>query len=414
MAGRPLDVSAFSASRPPAVLLGGLNVLRALGLAGIPTIVASSQPDAPVLASRYCAAHLALPPAERREAVLETLLAAGALLSRTLGRKVPLFFTSDDSLDLVQAEREALGRHFLMLLNDPEVADALIEKERFGPFARSRGLPVPRALAWDSLAAWQGPVVVKPRSRIAWDDSPVYRRLFGGAGKARLFASGAEVRAHPVAAQLVHELSFQEYLEGSDRALWSFHGFAAEDGEILAWFIGRKIRTWPELTGFSSYLELARDDKLAALGCEIAARVPLKGVFKLDFKRDRRTGRFGLLEINARFNLWHYLAAKNGINLAQVAYDYLVSGTRPAAFAYATRCRWLSFPLDWRAYRELRARRELGFAAWLGSLLWRPKVYETFAWSDPLPLLRHWALRASRLRRRVTLRFWQWLSSTAS
>src|SRR5262245_35132236 len=148
MAGRPLDVSAFSARRPPVVLLGGLNVLRALGLARIPTIVASSEPDAPVLASRYCSAQLALPPLERREAVLEALLAAGGLLSRSLGRKVPLFFTSDDSLDLVQEQREALGRHFLLLLNDPEPARAMIEKERFGAFAIERGLPVPRALAW--------------------------------------------------------------------------------------------------------------------------------------------------------------------------------------------------------------------------------------------------------------------------
>ena len=413
MSARPLDVSRFDAAKPPVVLLGGLNVLRALGLARIPVIVASSQPDAPVLASRYCAAHLALPSFERRGAVLETLLAAGGLLTGALGRKVPLFYTNDDALDLVQAERDALARHFLLLLNDPQAADALIEKERFGPFAQARGLPVPRAIAWDALDAWHDPVVVKPRSRISWEESPVYRRLFGGAGKARVFASGAEVRANPVAAQLSHELSFQEYLEGSDRELWSFHGFAAEDGELLAWFIGRKIRTSPALTGFSSYLELARDDKLAALGCQVVAQAQLKGVFKLDFKRDARSGRFSLLEINARFNLWHYPAARNGINLPRVAYDYLVSGTRPTASAYGTRWRWLALGLDWRAYRELHGRKALSTARWLWSLLGAPKVYDLFAWSDPLPLLHHWLLKASRLRRRLTLRFWQWLSTAS-
>lgn len=413
MATPPLDLSAFSPQRPPVVLLGGLNVLRALGLARIPAIVASPEPDAPVLASRYCAAHLALPPLERREAVLETLLAAGERLAGALGRPVPLFYCNDDALDLVQAERKALQRHYLLLLNDAPTADALIQKERFSSFAAGRGLPVPRQLDWDSIAAWQGPVVVKPKSRIAWDDSPVYRRLFGGAGKARIFASGAEVRAHPVAAQLAHQLAFQEYLEGGDRDLWSFHGFAAEDGELLAWFIGRKIRTWPGLTGFSSYLELERDDKLAALGCQIAARVPLKGVFKLDFKRDARTGRFSLLEINARFNLWHYPAAKNGINLPQVAYDYLVHGTRPAPTAGSLRWRWLAFGLDWRACRELRGRGELGLPGWLWSLLRSPKVYDLFAWSDPLPFFHHWWLKLARLRRRLTLRFWQWLSTAS-
>jgi D-aspartate ligase len=413
MAASPLDVSPFDAAKPPVVLLGGLNVLRALGMARIPVIVASSQPDTPALASRYCAAHLALPPIERREAVLEALLAAGERLHAALGRPVPLFYCNDDALDLVQSERDALGRHYRLLLNEPLAADAMIDKQRFVAFAAQRGLPVPRQLEWESLGAFDAPVIVKPKSRIGWDDSPVYRRLLGGAGKARVFESGAALRAHPVAAQLAGALAFQEYLEGGDRELWSFHGFAAEGGELLAWFIGRKIRTWPALTGFSSYLELASDDQLAALGRRIVARAPLQGVFKLDFKRDRRSGRFTLLEINARFNLWHYPAAKSGVNLPQVAYRYLVYGERPAAIAATRRCRWLAFGLDWRAFKELHARRELGWAEWLWSLAAAPKVYELFSWSDPLPFARYWLQRAARLPRRLTLRFWRWLSTAS-
>lgn len=410
---RRLDLSAFDAAMPPVVLLGGLNVLRALGLAGIPVIVASPEPDAPVLVSRYCAAHLALPPFERREAVLEALLDAGEGLREALGKPVPLFYTSDDTLDLVQSEREALGRCYRFLLNDPLAAESMIEKERFVSFAARRGLPVPRQLDWNTLAQHDGPVIVKPKSRIAWDESPVYRRLFGGAGKARIFENGAAARANPVAAQLASELAFQEYLQGGDRDLWSFHGFAAEDGEVLAWFIGRKIRTWPALTGFSSYLELACDDKLAALGCQIAARAPLKGVFKLDFKRDRRTGRFVLLEINARFNLWHYPAAKSGINLPQVAYRYLVHGEKPAAISGTRRYRWLAFSLDWRAFKELRAKGDLGWATWLWSLASAPKVYDLFAWSDPLPFVRHWLQRLARVPRRLTMRLSRWLSTAS-
>jgi D-aspartate ligase len=407
MVRRAFDVSAFNAAKPPVMLLGGLNVLRALGLARIPVIVASPEPDAPAFASRYCSARLALPPLERREAVLEMLLDAGRRLLEALGRPVPLLYTSDDSLDLVQSERESLGRYYRLLLNDPLAAEAMIEKERFVTFAARRGLPVPRQLEWHGLAQYDGPVIVKPKSRIAWDESPIYRRLFSGAGKARIFENGAAVRANAVVAQLAGELAFQEYLEGSDRDLWSFHGFATEDGEVLAWFIGRKIRTWPALTGFSSYVELARDDKLAALGCQIAARTPLKGVFKLDFKRDRRTGRFVLLEVNTRFNLWHYPAAKSGINLPQVAYHYLLRGEKPAAISGTLRYRWLAFSLDRRAFKELRARRELGWAAWLWSLASAPKVYDLFAWDDPLPFFRYWT---GRIRAAFSRRMTRWLA----
>jgi hypothetical protein len=58
---------------------------------------------------------------------------------------------------------------------------------------------------------------------------------------------------------------------------------------VLAWFVGRKIRTFPALTGDSSYLRLAHDASLVALGREIARRPWPRGIFKMDFKR-RPTG----------------------------------------------------------------------------------------------------------------------------
>jgi predicted ATP-grasp superfamily ATP-dependent carboligase len=200
---------------------------------------------------------------------------------------------------------------------------------------------------------------------------------------------------------------------GGDDAIWSFHGFAAPGGELLEWFVGRKIRTFPALTGDSSYLRLAHDDGLAALGRDIAARLPLAGIFKMDFKRSAATGRFYLLEINTRFNLWHYLGARNGVNLARVAYEFLTQDRRPEKSNAQTRYRWLSLGLDWRAYRELRARRALSLAAWLLSLARAPKVYDLFAWTDPLPFARYWSARLGRVPHGLTRRFSRWLSTAS-
>jgi D-aspartate ligase len=235
-------------------------------------------------------------------------------------------------------------------------------------------------------------------------------RLFGRAGKALVFDSGRALAEHALAGQLQDDLIIQEYVPGDDRDLWSFHGYADERGELLTWFIGRKLRTYPAHTGVSTYLELAHDDELGEIGRRIAARVPLKGVFKMDFKKNAQSGEWRLLEINARFNLWHYLAARNGVNLPGIAYDYLVHGRRPAAAArYRTRHRWLSLHDDYRAYRDLAGRRELGVLRWLASLAWHPKVYDLFSWSDPGPFLRSLRVRIPRL----TGRLWRWLSTAS-
>ena len=326
------------------MLLGGINLARALGLAGIPVIVAGPEPDDPALASRYVIGRCELPPLASREAVVERLLRAAGELDPAMRTRMPLFYGNDDYLGIVQDFRSALATRYALLLNDEPLARALLRE----PLARS----------------------------------------------------------------LADELTVQEYIPGDDRSIWSFHGFADERGKLIASFVGRKIRTYPALTGDSSYLELAHDEELATLGRTLVPRIGLKGVFKMDFKRHAASGRFYLLEVNARFNLWHYLGAKGGVNLAQVAYDYVTRGARSAPRQARTRYRWLSPRLDYLAYRSLAARGELSAAGWLASLVSSRKLYDLFAWTDPMPLavvlwdeLKH----LSRLRRRVM----RWLSTAS-
>jgi len=389
----------------PVVLLGELNIVRALGLAQIPVIIASSERRTPSMASRYCRGVIELPPIAERDAVVEALVRAGRGLAARYGRPVPLFYGNDDWLGLVQEHRAVLAPHFALLLNEPALADALLDKSRFQALGESLGLPLPRRIDWDALDAETTPVLVKPKVKTAWDRSSVHRQLFGGEGKARVFASGREARAEALVQQLAGQLAFQEYVPGGDDAIWSFHGFAAPGGDVLEWFVGRKIRTFPALTGDSSYLRLARNEHLVALGRRIAARLRLAGIFKMDFKRSRATGGFYLLEINTRFNLWHYLGAVNGVNLPRVAYDFLVENRLPERSVAKTRTRWLSLRYDWPAYRELKALGALGTAQWLWSLAQAPKVYDLFSWSDPLPLVRRLGMRVERLSRRAGARW---------
>lgn len=397
---------------PPVMLLGGLNLARAFGLAGIRSIVASAERFTPAMASRYAIGRCALPALALREAVAERLVRAAEVLAHCLGARLPLVYGDDDRLDFLCEYRETLAPHFAFLLNDPPVADAVNDKGRFHAFAQARGLPVPRSLALDELAGFAGPVLVKPKVKTQWERSPVRRELLGGTAKARLYPSGRAVLGDARVVGLAGQLALQEYIPGDDSALWSFHGFADENGELLGAFTGRKIRTYPSRTGESSCLEVAHDDTLDGLGRDIAMRLPLKGPFKIDFKRHAGSGRFYVLEINARFTLWNYLGAAAGVNLAAIAYDYLVHGRRPGPRHARAGYRWLSPQLDYRAFRELRARGELGTAAWLASLATAPKVYDVFSWSDPLPFVAEALVRARRVPAKVG-RALRWLSTAS-
>ncbi|MGZ5038722.1 MAG: carboxylate--amine ligase [Usitatibacter sp.] len=418
----PLDLPDRRLEKVPVFLLGGVNLVRSLGLAGIPVIVASCDPEEPAFASRYCAGRCLLPPLDAGEGAIEAVVRLGDRLSTIYGRRVPLMYGADEYLELVYAHRTRLERYFRILVNDAHVADALIAKDRFQSFAEAHGLPVPRSLRWEgdgpgTVKGTAGPVLVKPASKVGWHDSPFRKRLFDDA-KARVYPSGAALAADAMMGMHRERLLFQEYVAGDDTCIWSYHAVADDRGQVLDHFVGRKLRTYPTRTGESSFIELVRDEELSALGAKVAAELPLKGAFKIDFKKDARTGRWYLLEINARFNLWHYLGARNGVNLPRVAYDYMLDGERPEAPGrYATAFRWLSLELDARAFLDLRARGELGLAAWLWSIAISRNIYNLFAWRDPGPWLRFWHLRLARRWGRGSTRFLslvrQW-RSTAS
>lgn len=400
-------------ANPPAVLLGGLSVARALGMAGIRPLVASADADAPVLRSRFVQGRIAVPPLEQGAAVAQALAAAGRRLEAEHGRRAVLFYSDDAWLDLVHRFREVLAPHYRFLMNEPEVTQALIDKDAFARWSARHALPVPRELAWSELATHRGAVLVKPRMKVDEHRSAEHLRLFGWNGKARVFPAARDLALDASAQRLREQLLVQEYVGGDDRCLWSFHGFADESGELLSWFVGRKLRTYPALTGMSSYLEMAHDDELARLARGIVARVPLRGPFKMDFKRDPDTGRLALLEVNARYNLWHYVGAKNGVNLPLAAYRYLAHGERAVQPArYSTKYRWACMRLDFKAFRELSARGELTAGAWLASLAASRKVYDLFAWDDPAPALHQWFGKGKRFWT-LPRRLWRRLSAPA-
>lgn len=396
---------AFGPERPPVLLLGGLNLLRALGLAGIPAIVAGADPHEPALDSRYCSARVSLPRLEG-DAAVDALVGIGRRLAMQCGRRVPLMFGGDEALALVSDHRERLARFFVFSLPEASIARSLVAKDRFQSFARARGLPVPEALAFHgdgpgTLRGTPGPVVAKPRGKADWHHSPLCAQLFEGDAKALVYPSGPAAAGDARLARFAEQLLFQVYVPGGDECLWSYHGYADTTGEVLAGFVGRKIRTFPVDNGESAYIELADSPELEALGRGIARRCPLRGPFKMDFKRDPRDGTWSLLEINARASLWHYVGAANGVNLMKVAYDELLEGVAPTPRPARTSVRWVNFALDARAFRQLRARGDLSWAGWLASLARPAMVYGLFAWNDPMPWVVQARRRIARLVRRI-------------
>jgi D-aspartate ligase len=387
-----------------AVLLGDLNMLRCFVGADIPTVIAVSDSDATVLSSRFARSYRMIAGFDDPERAIADL----EDIARDLPDRPVLFYGNDRQLLAISRHRDRLARTYRFTMPPPELVEVLVDKARFAERAEALGLPVPVTVAASEvtgvdelLARVRLPCVLKPTSHIGWF---THRALHAdGPRKALIATTADQLRArYTEVARCTPDFLIQEYIPGGEDLIYSFHAYVDAAGTTLARFAGKKIRTFPREAGVSTYLGLVKEPRVLALGDAAVARLGLVGPLKIDLKMHAETGELYILEVNPRFNLWHYLGAASGINLPRIAYADLTGVPHEAPpTEYATDIHWLSFSDDLRSFlRSYHPAGELGWLGWLGSLRGR-KVYDVFAWSDPLPwaasLLEHGRALGARL-----------------
>jgi D-aspartate ligase len=382
--------------RPPAgstalaLVIGDVDLVRALGLAGIASAFVGAS-DAPARFSRHVEALLPWTDDERL-VVAELLRFAGEQPEPPV-----LYPQTDAALLMTSRHREELSTGFRFVLADSALVDQLIDKNRFQALAERRGLPVPGAHRLRVGADERPPtvdvgfpVVVKPLVRTgAW--SAV------ADGKA-LHVGGPEEWAAlwPRLARGCADVVVQQLIPGPESAVESYHAYVDDRGVIAGEFTGRKIRTYPLRYGYSTAVEVVERPDVAALGRDVLATLGLRGVAKADFKRDER-GRLHLLEVNPRFNLWHHPAAVAGVNLPALVHADLTGGPRPPGRRATRPVRWCTPLTDLRA-ASASGMSPLRWMRWA----WGCEAMSGLSRDDPLPFLR--GTLTSAVVRRLPLR----------
>jgi len=306
-----------------------------------------------------------------------------------------LFFQFDGDLVFVSRNREALSPLFRFAIAESDLVERLVDKRRFHELALERGLPIPTTAVVSPSTqpeppdlALQFPLVLKPMTRrdVVW-------RPLAGHAKALLIRSPAALdELWPRLAAARVDLLAQELVEGDERRIESYHAYVDERGDVAGEFTGRKIRTEPPSFGETTALEITDAADVRELGRRCMAELGLRGVAKLDFKR-APSGRLFLLEVNARFNLWHHAGAVAGVNLPALYYADLAGVPRPAVRKVRPGVRWT---LPWH---DLTAARREGvpFGKWLA---WqaRCETRHMVALDDPIPFLRGFVWRHAKRR----------------
>ena len=370
----------MTSPRPLACVMGDMDLVRPLGLAGIRCAAVARRGAAPRF-SRFVDARLDWHDAWTQP---EQIVAELVRFAESREQRPVLFYEEDRELLLVSRHREQLRAAFDFVVADAELVEDVVDKARFHRLAARLNLPVPqtrvvapgeRVLA--RHLAHPFPAVVKPLTRRTDQWAPI-----AGNRKALRVDTAAEWQA--LAERLSRaELTVlvQELLPGAESLIESYHVYVDGNDQVVGEFTGRKIRTFPVEHGHSTALETTDATDVATLGRALVRRLGLRGVAKFDFKR-RPDGSLCLLEINPRFNLWHHLGAVAGVNLPALVYGDFVGAARPAALRARSGVHWC------KPWQDLAAARASGtpVGEWLRWAV-RCEAIRVFSFDDPLPLL---------------------------
>ncbi len=114
----------------------------------------------------------------------------------------------------------------------------------------------------------------------------------------------------------------------------------AGDGTPLGVFCGRKLRQTRAGMGTCRVGESVWIDEVVDEGLRLLRELRFHGISQVEFKHDRRDGRYKLIEVNPRLWQWHGLAAACGVDLPWIAYQDLTGRGPPPVRMRAERKRW--------------------------------------------------------------------------
>ena len=299
---------------------------------------------------------------------------------------------SDLALETLSRYRDRLARHYRIYVPEWPVARRLLHKDLTREAAAACGIEMPLSHGEldDELASrFEGPfpALVRP-----FDGARFVREV---GSKVLVAANSTELREHARrlrAAGLSGELL--ELIPGPDSCSYNYTAFLDENGRLVAGCALHKLRKHPPFFGIARVVETLDD---AAI--EEALREPVLrllrhirwfGPISAEYKLDPRTGRFVLIEINARMAFVFRLALARGIDFAWLSYLAALDGE----LATTTVNSWdgVLIHLQAEVLNAIlgRRREQIGWRDYLAPYR-RRKVFAVWDARDPLPFLAEWS-----------------------
>ncbi|WP_431775464.1 ATP-grasp domain-containing protein [Streptomyces cucumeris] len=279
---------------------GGVGAIRSLGRLGVPMYAVTEDRWTPAALSRYLTRAFVWPTtgSEQPERLVEGLLRIG----RAIGRPTVLLPTDEEAAVLIAEHADVLaaGGRFLFPRADPELPRRLASKQGLHELCAEHGVPTPEAAFPATFAdvkafavSGRFPVVAKNREAFERREKPAVGGTTRIEGPRELLALAPSWGPRP-------GVVLQEYLPREHAEDWIVHAYVDSRSTPLALFTGVKVRSWPPHAGMTACAYAVDNKELAQMAAQFIKRIGFSGIVDLDWRFDRRDGRYKLLDFNPR------------------------------------------------------------------------------------------------------------------
>lgn len=276
---------------------GTVGALRSLGRVGVPVYAITEDRLTPAALSRYLTGRLSWPTTGSEP--VQLLGPELRALTEGLGRRLIAIPTDDEAAVLV-AEQGRQIEQLVVPATPAGLARTLASKRGLYELCRLHGIPTANAAFPASLAdvfvyAEDGPfpIVVK-------NLDPFTRLSAPAVASTTLVGTPAELVALARAWPDPPHVILQEQLPKDQAEDWIFHMYCNAQSECLAAFTGVKLRSWPPQAGVTAAAVIAPNDEVTELSASLCRAISYHGIGDLDWRFDRRDGRYKLLDFNPR------------------------------------------------------------------------------------------------------------------
>lgn len=306
------------------VILGmgptSLSLVRALGRKGVSIYGVGLNPYELTLSSRYCRRLGAIDPRNHPEEVLNLLLKFGQKHSKHT--KLVLYPTGDECVVFIGENHTALSQYYVFSRLNPDVLELFLNKARFYEACLEHNLPAPLTFIpkepidlKEIAKKISFPCIMKPK---------YYHRWAMKHGLAKVIYCNNSVELLGCLEGLSENASdfiVQEVIDGPEEDIYVVAAYLDRKGIPHGVFVGQKIRQYPVGFGTTTLIRSAKAPELKALTVDFLQKVGYQGLVDVEFKYDRRTGSFFIIEINPRLGRWYGIVEAAGHDT--VHYSYL-------------------------------------------------------------------------------------------